>query len=151
MLKNPAQYDRDRRQNSQIFLTKFLPASLLGDSAGICQKALEDQSGMIIIHTGSTIDQKMVAVHETHCTIPPRNSKQQPVISYVLFYVQNEVMESLPLLLFGAMSVFSGLLALYFPETLNVKLPDTIEEAENIGKQRRSINDDSTCEAQQHD
>jgi hypothetical protein len=60
-------------------------------------------------------------------------------------------MESLPLLLFGAMSVFSGLLALYFPETLNVKLPDTIEEAENIGKQKRRINDDSTCEAQQHD
>jgi OCT family organic cation transporter-like MFS transporter 4/5 len=59
-------------------------------------------------------------------------------------------MESLPLLLFGAMSVFSGLLALYFPETLNAKLPDTIEEAENIGKHKRHIiNDESKYEVQQ--
>ncbi|PSN47342.1 Organic cation transporter protein [Blattella germanica] len=47
------------------------------------------------------------------------------------------VMESLPLLLFGGMSVLSGLLALYFPETLNVKLPDTVGEAEKIGKKNR--------------
>jgi OCT family organic cation transporter-like MFS transporter 1 len=60
-------------------------------------------------------------------------------------------MESLPLLLFGVMSVFSGLLALYFPETLNVKLPDTIEEAENIGKRMRRVeDDDSKYEAQEH-
>ncbi|XP_021942801.1 organic cation transporter protein-like isoform X1 [Zootermopsis nevadensis] len=62
----------------------------------------------------------------------------------------NEVMESLPLLMFGVMSVFSGLLALYFPETLNVKLPDTVEEAENIGKHIRRMNDDSEYEAQEH-
>jgi OCT family organic cation transporter-like MFS transporter 1 len=55
-------------------------------------------------------------------------------------------MESLPLLLFGIMSMFSGLLALYFPETLNVKLPDTVEEAENIGKLIRRVNDDSKNE-----
>ncbi|XP_023709170.1 organic cation transporter protein isoform X4 [Cryptotermes secundus] len=62
----------------------------------------------------------------------------------------DEVMESLPLLLFSAMSVFSGLLALYFPETLNAKLPDTIEEAENIGKHKRHIiNDESKYEVQQ--
>ncbi|XP_069682785.1 organic cation transporter protein-like isoform X3 [Periplaneta americana] len=43
-------------------------------------------------------------------------------------------LESLPLLLFGGMSIASGLLSLYFPETLNMKLPDTIEEAEQIGR-----------------
>lgn len=52
--------------------------------------------------------------------------------------------------MFGVMSVFSGLLALYFPETLNVKLPDTVEEAENIGKHIRRMNDDSEYEAQEH-
>lgn len=36
--------------------------------------------------------------------------------------------------MFGAMSSIAGLLSLLFPETLNTKLPDTIEEAENIGK-----------------
>ena len=58
-------------------------------------------------------------------------------------------MASLPLILFGAISLFSGLLALYFPETHHTKLPDTIEEAENIGKSRRHLNDDKKYEVQQ--
>jgi hypothetical protein len=40
-------------------------------------------------------------------------------------------------------------LALYFPETHHTKLPDTIEEAENIGKSRRHLNDDKKYEVQQ--
>jgi hypothetical protein len=31
--------------------------------------------------------------------------------------------------------MLGGMLAFSFPETLNVKLPDTIEEAENIGNE----------------
>ncbi|KAJ1531644.1 hypothetical protein ONE63_000315 [Megalurothrips usitatus] len=41
---------------------------------------------------------------------------------------------SVTVILFGTMSLISGLLALVFPETHNTKLPDSIEEAENIGK-----------------
>lgn len=40
----------------------------------------------------------------------------------------------LPLLVFGTFAFISGLLATTLPETLGQKLPDTIEEAENIGK-----------------
>lgn len=36
--------------------------------------------------------------------------------------------------MFAAMAIIAGVLSLLFPETLNTKLPDTIEEAENIGK-----------------
>jgi hypothetical protein len=49
------------------------------------------------------------------------------------FVFQERYLESLPLLLFGGISVVSGLFSLSFPETLNSKLPDTVREAENIG------------------
>lgn len=40
----------------------------------------------------------------------------------------------LPLLIYGIFAFISGLLAITLPETLGQKLPDTILEAENIGK-----------------
>lgn len=40
----------------------------------------------------------------------------------------------LPLVLFSGMAAIAALLTLSFPETTKLKLPDTIEEAENIGK-----------------
>ncbi|KAJ8950568.1 hypothetical protein NQ318_015701 [Aromia moschata] len=40
----------------------------------------------------------------------------------------------LPLLMFGVIACAAGSLSLFFPETLNVALPDTVEEAVNIGK-----------------
>lgn len=43
-------------------------------------------------------------------------------------------MEALPLLLFGGMSLASALLATLLPETVGSKLPDTVEEAESIGR-----------------
>jgi hypothetical protein len=41
------------RQNSRPFLPKFLPASLLGVSAGYCQRALVDESGIIRNQVGN--------------------------------------------------------------------------------------------------
>ncbi|XP_031617950.1 organic cation transporter protein [Contarinia nasturtii] len=39
-----------------------------------------------------------------------------------------------PLVIFGVLAFISGLLSLYLPETLNKKLPETIEEGERFGK-----------------
>ncbi|GAB0089512.1 solute carrier family 22 member 3 [Sergentomyia squamirostris] len=41
--------------------------------------------------------------------------------------------ESLPMILFAATAVASGILILFAPETLNRNLPDTLKEAEDIG------------------
>lgn len=52
-----------------------------------------------------------------------------------MLFFQAQIWTPLPLVLFAAMAITAGLLSLLFPETLHTKLPDTIEEAENIGKQ----------------
>ncbi|XP_011297422.1 solute carrier family 22 member 21 [Fopius arisanus] len=48
------------------------------------------------------------------------------------------VVASLPLILFGTMGILAGVVSLVFPETLGIKLPDTVTEAENIGKPKRT-------------
>lgn len=47
----------------------------------------------------------------------------------------------LPLFVFGMFAFISGLLAIVLPETLGQKLPDTIQEAENIGKRSDTQNE----------
>ncbi|KAK5650492.1 hypothetical protein RI129_001521 [Pyrocoelia pectoralis] len=45
----------------------------------------------------------------------------------------------LPLTLFGLTAIIGSILALLLPETLNTTLPNTIKEAENIGKEKDDI------------
>ncbi|XP_069690614.1 organic cation transporter protein-like [Periplaneta americana] len=47
-----------------------------------------------------------------------------------------QIFKSLPFFLFGGISIASGLLILLVPETLNQKLPDTVEEAESLGRKQ---------------
>ncbi|XP_026480787.1 organic cation transporter protein-like isoform X1 [Ctenocephalides felis] len=48
-------------------------------------------------------------------------------------------MPSLPMLMFGGCAIISGLLILQFPETLDTRLPDTVQEAEDIGKKKSDV------------
>lgn len=45
----------------------------------------------------------------------------------------------LPLVLFSGMALTAAMLCLSFPETLKLKLPDTINEAEDIGKKNEIL------------
>ena len=45
----------------------------------------------------------------------------------------------LPSIIFGVLGVASGLASLLLPETVNRKLPDTIQDAENIGRCVRAL------------
>ncbi|XP_070567620.1 organic cation transporter protein-like [Ptychodera flava] len=45
--------------------------------------------------------------------------------------------EPLPLVVFGSTAVIAGLLTLLLPETLNKKLPETLEEGEAFGKKKK--------------
>lgn len=38
-------------------------------------------------------------------------------------------MQPLPMILFGGVAIFAGLLALKLPETMGKKLPETVKEA----------------------
>lgn len=48
-----------------------------------------------------------------------------------------DVWKPFPLIIFGVLAFIGGLLSLYLPETLNKKLPETIQEGENFGKKKR--------------
>jgi hypothetical protein len=63
MSKIPAEYERDISSAKFAAISRQVsPDSLLGASAGICQRALVGKSGMMRTQTG------------TLNTIPPRNS-----------------------------------------------------------------------------
>lgn len=47
-----------------------------------------------------------------------------------------EVWQALPLILFGVLGLTAGAMTLLLPETKGVSLPETIEEAENLGKRK---------------
>ncbi|CAH1373368.1 unnamed protein product [Tenebrio molitor] len=47
-----------------------------------------------------------------------------------------QIWNPLPITMFTTMAIIAGLLTLLFPETLGIKLPDTIEEAVSIGKDK---------------
>lgn len=47
---------------------------------------------------------------------------------------QSHIWQPLPLLIFGVLALIGGLMSMVLPETLNKKLPETIEEGEQFGK-----------------
>lgn len=55
------------------------------------------------------------------------------IVRYFGRCFQEKIWKPLPLLLFGAASLTSGLLSLLIPETFNKRLPDTMEDGERFG------------------
>ncbi|XP_064595319.1 organic cation transporter protein-like [Liolophura sinensis] len=55
-----------------------------------------------------------------------------PYISDMSDFVGGDIGKALPLLIFGVSAVVAGLLSLVLPETLNKKLPETIEDGEKL-------------------
>lgn len=52
-----------------------------------------------------------------------------------------ETWKPFPLIIFGTLALIGGLMSLLLPETLNKKLPETIEDGENFGKKVRRVED----------
>lgn len=50
-----------------------------------------------------------------------------------------QIWEPLPILLYSLMALLAGILTMFLPETLNIKLPDSIEEAKNIGLKKKVL------------
>jgi hypothetical protein len=75
MLKNHMHVKRDTSQAKFMAIShQAFPALLLDVSAGICQRALVDESGIIVTQMGTGNRPEKVAVQGMPCVIPPRNS-----------------------------------------------------------------------------
>ncbi|XP_046374364.1 organic cation transporter protein-like [Haliotis rufescens] len=57
-----------------------------------------------------------------------------PYVADLGLFVGGDLKVALPLIVFGAVSVGAGLISLLLPETLNRKLPESIEDAKAFGK-----------------
>ncbi len=55
-------------------------------------------------------------------------------------HLQSDVWEPLPYLIYGTLGTVSGLLTFLLPETHGQKLPQTIQDAINLGKRYCSCN-----------
>jgi hypothetical protein len=78
MLKNPESMKRDSSEAKFTVISRQVsPASLLGVSAGYCQRAVVDESGMIRTQLETHSRSEMVTVLGTPCMIPPRNSNRK--------------------------------------------------------------------------
>jgi len=55
----------------------------------------------------------------------------------------------LPLIAYGVFGVTAGLVSLMLPETLNKKLPETIDDGENVGNQ--NLNGKEKNESKAHE
>ena len=53
-------------------------------------------------------------------------------------FVKGSFGVALPSLVFGVLSVLAGIFALFLPETLNKKLPETVADAKNFGRWERA-------------
>jgi hypothetical protein len=80
MLKNPTSMKEELRgQNSRLFLPSF-SCFAIGVSAGICPRALVDESEMVRTRVGTHNKLEMVAVLWMLCAIPPHNSNSNSII-----------------------------------------------------------------------
>jgi len=67
MLKIPAEYERDTSSPKYTAIFRQVSSPLLlGVSAGYCQRALVDESGMITIQMGMHNSSEMVTVQGLH-------------------------------------------------------------------------------------
>ncbi|XP_067675920.1 organic cation transporter protein-like [Haliotis asinina] len=65
-----------------------------------------------------------------------------PYIVDLTLHVSGRFGQILPMLIFGGITILAALLALFLPETLNKRLPETIKEAEMLGT--RAYDEDVT-------
>ncbi|KYQ53258.1 Solute carrier family 22 member 4 [Trachymyrmex zeteki] len=113
-----------------IFTAELFPTTLRNSLLGFCS---------MIGRIGSILAPQTPLLHVCNLFYMNFSITVEKFIVQTTLSKTTQITPSLPFILFGSMSMIAGVLSLIFPETLGTKLPDTVWEAEKIGKGTRKI------------
>jgi hypothetical protein len=86
VLRNPTGYETDTKAKFTA-ISRHVSSTSLPDVFAGYQRAVVNESGMIITHIGRQNRSEMVDMHGTPCAIPSSNSKSQKLLRKMSQYV----------------------------------------------------------------
>ena len=77
----------------------------------------------------------MVALHRFYCKCTFAHTLIHSVLTFLqAALIQGDIAKAVPLIIFGGAAMIAAVLSSFLPETLNRKLPDTVDEAERFDR-----------------
>ncbi|XP_038651879.1 solute carrier family 22 member 5-like isoform X1 [Scyliorhinus canicula] len=114
-----------------LFFIQLVPSNLSGLATALVMAGKFGTSSafsMVYVHTAELYP---TAVRNMGVGVGSTASRVGSIISPYIFYLGIHH-EFLPFILMGSLTVFSAILVLFLPETLNVPLPETIDQMQKI-------------------
>ena len=110
-----------------VYTAELYPTAIRNTAIGSCSSVARIGGVVALFLTNSGLDSNVFLQKYMKPSVLDVNALVILVLSAAL----------IPLGIMGVVSITAGLLATLFPETVGMPLPDTMEEATNIGKDNR--------------
>lgn len=106
--------------SSYVFTAEQYPTSIRNVALACCS-AIARIAGALAPHINFLVSQPSIIFTYLH-------------LPQVSLFIQFEISTYLPFAVLGSSALIAGLISLLLPETLNKKLPESMQDAEQLGK-----------------